>query len=146
DAHAPAAPHLHEPHVNFLQRVRLADEGRPSVLVYLVRDCSLAALGSQKQNAPAGLLNAREHRARVTPTTFNDHQPSGNASGSRDRDVPIGGFFGGPGRSFGPTLNRSESRCWVCPHELSRPIALDELRIVLAQRPAKTPNAELCSG
>src|SRR5258708_23412989 len=33
---------------------------------------------------------------------------------------------------LGPTLNRSESTCWACPHELSRLIALDELRIVLA--------------
>jgi hypothetical protein len=30
----------------------------------------LAALGSQKQNAPAGLLDAREHRARVAPTNL----------------------------------------------------------------------------
>ena len=29
-------------------------------------------------------------------------------------------------------MNRSESRCWACPRELSRLIALDELRIVLA--------------
>src|SRR5260221_12127494 len=33
---------------------------------------------------------------------------------------------------LGPTLNRSESTCWACPRELSRLIALDELRIVLA--------------
>src|SRR5260370_7429782 len=33
---------------------------------------------------------------------------------------------------LGPTLNRSESTCWACPRQLSRLIALDELRIVLA--------------
>jgi hypothetical protein len=36
------------------------------------------------------------------------------------------------GLVLGATLNRSESRCRACPRELSRLIALDELRIVLA--------------
>src|SRR6516165_8951149 len=40
---------------------------------------------------------------------------------------------------LGATLNRSELRCWACPRELSRLIALDELRIVLAQRLPKHP-------
>src|SRR5262249_27809877 len=85
-----------------------------------ITSCCARAASGHAAAPPSSVMNSRRLRARMgSPHPV---QPASRTPRLARRDWLV----------LGATLNRSEIEGWACPHELSRLIALDEVRIVLA--------------
>src|SRR5215813_5590 len=111
-----------------------------SISTRVIRLLTTPILGSEvpgdfSRVNPLALLRARRERPRCRAAEQRDELASSQCWHGLSPPRAAGFTLSLPRRGpAGPwaDLNRSESRCLACPHELSRLIALDELRIILA--------------